>query len=70
MKRLLPTLSILVAIILTNSLSAQNIMNKNILQGEWLGKITTNGIDLRLIFNLKLNDRTAWLPLPTVLIRG
>jgi alpha/beta superfamily hydrolase len=44
---------------LTNSLSAQNVINKNMLQGSWLGKISTSGIDLRLIFNLKLNDKDS-----------
>jgi len=44
---------------LTNSLSAQNKTNKNILPGSWLGKISTNGVDLRLIFNLKLNDKDS-----------
>jgi len=44
---------------LTTSLSAQNTINKKILPGSWLGKISANGIDLRLIFNLKLNDRDS-----------
>ncbi len=47
------------AIMLTNSLYAQNISYKNILPGSWLGKISTSGIDLRLIFNLKLNDKDS-----------
>ncbi len=50
---------LLVAIVLTDSLSAQNTTNKNILPGSWLGKISTNGIDLRLVFNLKLNDKDS-----------
>jgi uncharacterized protein len=44
---------------LTNSLSAQNTTNKKILPGSWLGKISTNGIDLRLVFNIKLNDKDS-----------
>jgi alpha/beta superfamily hydrolase len=44
---------------LTNSLSAQNKTNKTILPGSWLGKISTNGVDLRLIFNLKVNDKDS-----------
>jgi hypothetical protein len=44
---------------MTNSLSAQKITNKNLVQGSWLGKISVNGIDLRLIFNLKLNDKDS-----------
>jgi alpha/beta superfamily hydrolase len=50
---------LLVAFLLTNSLSAQHVINKNILPGSWLGKISTNGVDLRLIFNLKLNDKDS-----------
>jgi alpha-beta hydrolase superfamily lysophospholipase len=59
MKRIVSLLLLLVAIILTTSLSAQNTINKNILPGSWLGKISTNGIDLRLVFNLKLNDKDS-----------
>jgi alpha/beta superfamily hydrolase len=43
----------------TNSLSAQYLSNKNILPGSWLGKLSTNGIDLRLVFNLKLNGKDS-----------
>ena len=50
---------LLVTLLLTTSLSAQKTTNKNILPGSWLGKISTNGIDLRLVFNLKLNDKDS-----------
>jgi alpha-beta hydrolase superfamily lysophospholipase len=50
---------LLVAIMITNSLPAQNTTYQNILTGSWLGKISTNGIDLRLVFNLKLNDKDS-----------
>jgi hypothetical protein len=59
MKRIVLLPGILVAMVLTNSLSAQNTTNKNILPGSWLGKISTNGIDLRLIFNIKLNEKDS-----------
>jgi len=59
MKIISPLLLILFAIMLTNLLSAQNTINKNTLPGSWLGKISTNGIDLRLVFNLKLNDKDS-----------
>ena len=55
MKRIAIFSLLLVMIMGTNSLSAQNLSNKNILPGSWLGKLSTNGIDLRLVFNLKLN---------------
>jgi alpha/beta superfamily hydrolase len=49
----------LIAIMLTISLSAQNTTYKTILPGSWLGKLSNNGIDLRLVFNLKLNDKDS-----------
>ena len=51
--------ALLVALMLTYSLSAQNINNKNILPGSWLGKISVNTVELRLIFNIKLNDKDS-----------
>lgn len=45
--------------LLTNSLSAQNTTTIKIIRGSWLGKISTNGIDLRLVFNLKLIDKDS-----------
>ena len=59
MKRIIHLPLLLIAIMLTTSLSAQNTKNKNILPGSWLGKISTNSIDLRLVFNLKLNDKDS-----------
>jgi alpha-beta hydrolase superfamily lysophospholipase len=59
MKRIVLLPVILVAIMLTNSLSAQNTTNKSILPGSWLGKLSTNGIDLRLVFNLRLNNKDS-----------
>ena len=59
MKKIILFLIFLISIVLTNSLSAQITTYKNVLPGSWLGKISTNGIDLRLIFNLKLNDKDS-----------
>ena len=59
MKRIAHLPLIFVVMLLTTSLSAQNKTNQNILPGSWLGKISTNGIDLRLVFNLKLNDKDS-----------
>lgn len=50
---------VIIAIVLTTSLSAQNKTEKNILPGSWIGKIKTNGIELRLIFNLRLNEKDS-----------
>jgi uncharacterized protein len=59
MKKIVLLTLLLIMIMLTNSLSAQITIYKNILPGSWLGKISTNGIDLRLVFNLKLNDKDS-----------
>lgn len=59
MKRIsVPTL-LIAAILLTTSLYAQNTGTRQILPGSWMGKLSTNGIDLRLIFNLKLNENDS-----------
>jgi uncharacterized protein len=59
MKKIVSLFIMVVPLMITNSLSAQDVINKNILPGSWLGKISTNGIDLRLVFNLKLNDKDS-----------
>ena len=59
MKRITAILMLLFWIILTHSLSAQNTNNKNILPGSWLGKISVNTVELRLVFNIKLNDKDS-----------
>lgn len=59
MKRIAHLLLFLVVVLLTTSLSGQNTTKKNILPGSWLGTLSTNGIKLRLIFNLKLNDKDS-----------
>jgi alpha/beta superfamily hydrolase len=59
MKRIPVIGLILFSIILTNSLSAQNTITKTSLPGSWLGKISVNAIDIRLVFNIKLNDKDS-----------
>jgi hypothetical protein len=59
MKRIVLFPVLLVATMLTISLYAQNTTNRSILPGSWMGKLSTNGIDLRLVFNLKLNDNDS-----------
>jgi alpha/beta superfamily hydrolase len=54
------TLFILLDILLhSNTLLAQTLNYKNILPGSWLGKISAGGIDLRMVFNLKMNDKDS-----------
>lgn len=38
----------------TNSLSAQNKIKNTVLPGSWMGKLSADGMDLRVVFNLKL----------------
>lgn len=59
MKRITELAFFLVGIMLTCSLSAQNPVNKTILPGSWLGKISVNGIDIRLIFNFKIDEKDS-----------
>jgi uncharacterized protein len=46
-------------IMLTFSLSAQNTNYRNILPGSWLGKISVSGVEIRLVFNIKLNEKDS-----------
>jgi pimeloyl-ACP methyl ester carboxylesterase len=59
MKKIIPFNIFLISLLLAHSLSAQNISNKNMLPGSWLGKLSVNGIELRLVFNLKLNEKDS-----------
>jgi alpha/beta superfamily hydrolase len=49
----------LISILPTHSLSAQNSFDKEILTGSWLGTINVGGAGLRMVFNLKLNDKDS-----------
>jgi pimeloyl-ACP methyl ester carboxylesterase len=57
MKNLL--ISITLLIIMPTFSNAQIMINKTILEGSWLGKLSTNGVELRIVFNLKLNDHDS-----------
>jgi hypothetical protein len=50
---------LLAAIMLTNTLSAQNMTRKNTLPGAWLGSISIQGSDLRIVFLLKLMEKDS-----------
>jgi len=54
MKKNLFVSLVLVLIMISNSLSAQNSTSKKNITGSWLGKLSVNGTDLRVVFNLKL----------------
>ena len=49
----------LVLIMISNSLSAQNSTSKKNITGSWLGKLSVNGTDLRVVFNLKLAGKDS-----------
>jgi len=59
MKRIFLFTFLLAAIMLTNSLSAQNITKKNTLPGAWFGRISADGSDLRIVFQLKLIEKDS-----------
>ena len=59
MKKIILFTLLVLTIMHANSLSAQDINYKYILPGSWLGKISTGGINLRLVFNLKLNGKDS-----------
>lgn len=67
MKKLLLSALFVILAMLPNSLSAQNKSSEKIVQGSWMGTLSAGGMDLRVVFNLKLagNDSiTATLDSP------
>jgi uncharacterized protein len=59
MKKILFLPLLFVAIMVTNSLSAQSTTKKNILPGAWFGRISADGTDLRIVFHLKLIEKDS-----------
>ena len=59
MKRIFTPLLIVGLLFINHSLIAQKSIDKKSLQGSWLGKISVNTMEIRLIFNLKLNDKDS-----------
>jgi hypothetical protein len=54
----IPALIVLMSILLlTQSLSAQSIIDKKSLTGYWLGKIAVNALEMRIVFNLSVVGR-------------
>ena len=67
MKKILFLTLLSILIMIPNSLSAQNTSPKKIVPGSWSGKLSADGMDLRVIFNLKLigkDSLTATLDSP------
>src|SRR5512133_1624596 len=51
--------SFLILLLSANSINAQKNPDKTFLQGSWLGKLSVNGVDLRLVFNIKSNEKDS-----------
>jgi fermentation-respiration switch protein FrsA (DUF1100 family) len=54
MKRIITLAGFMLMSGLFVSLSAQNAKYKNIMPGSWLGKISVSGVEIRLVFNIKI----------------
>jgi hypothetical protein len=54
MKKNLFLILFLVLITVSSSLSAQTTSSNKTVAGSWLGKISADGIELRVVFNLKI----------------
>lgn len=59
MKKILLISVLSLLIMIPNSLSAQNGPSKKDITGSWLGKLSANGMDLRVVFNLKLTGKDS-----------
>ena len=59
MKKGLLILILSFLIMLPGALSAQDSSTKKIVSGSWLGRLTADGMDLRVIFNLKLTEKDS-----------
>ena len=43
----------------TNALNAQDKVKNTILPGSWMGKLSVDGMELRVVFNLKLVQKDS-----------
>ena len=59
MKKILFVALLLVLIMITYSLSAQSSSEKKNVTGSWLGKLSADGMELRVVFNLKLIEKDS-----------
>ncbi|MDO9341270.1 MAG: alpha/beta hydrolase, partial [Bacteroidales bacterium] len=58
MKKVLALVILLNSLLLSQSLSAQNI-DKRSITGSWLGKIAAGAIELRVVFNLSVVEKDS-----------
>lgn len=59
MKRSKYFLFIAVLVMVTSALNAQDKVKNTILPGSWMGKLSADGMDLRVVFNLKLVQKDS-----------
>jgi alpha-beta hydrolase superfamily lysophospholipase len=59
MKRILLPLFVLGFLLLNQYATAQKSIGKKSLPGSWLGKISVNTLEIRLVFNIKLNEKDS-----------
>ena len=59
MKRSKYFLIIIILFLGANALNAQNNVKNTILPGSWMGKLTTDNMDLRVVFNIKLVQKDS-----------
>jgi len=59
MKRSKYFLIIAVLVVVTNALNAQDKVKNTILPGSWMGKLSADGTELRVVFNLKLVQKDS-----------
>ena len=59
MKKILFVSLVSILIMISYSLSAQNGSAKKNITGSWSGKLSTGGMDLRVVFNLKLTGKDS-----------
>jgi hypothetical protein len=59
MKKILFVTLLSVLIMVSYSLSAQNNTSKKNVSGSWLGNLSANGTELRVVFNLKLVQKDS-----------
>jgi uncharacterized protein len=52
-------LIIAILVMVTNALNAQDKVKNNILPGSWMGKLSADGMELRVVFNLKLVQKDS-----------
>jgi len=52
-------LIIAVLLMITSAMNAQDKVKNTILPGSWMGKLSTDGMELRVVFNIKLVQKDS-----------